>query len=81
MWYWENTFRPGLGLINIKRKSQNKGTLEQLNKTSLKYKSLLFSVLHDLECNGNESHITDCHFGNHQTHTHECTGLEKAGLK
>ena len=39
------------------------------------------SVLHDLECNGNESHITDCHFGNHQTHTHECTGLEKAGLK
>ena len=38
-------------------------------------------ILHDLECSGNESHITDCHFGSHHIHDHSCAGNEKAGLR
>ncbi len=38
-------------------------------------------ILHDIECSGNENHITDCDFGDHGNHKHECAGTEKAGLK
>jgi hypothetical protein len=36
--------------------------------------------LYDMECEGVENHISDCHFGDHESHRHDCSGTEKAGV-
>ena len=40
-------------------------------------------LLHDMTCNGDERHISECHFEDHHAHDHrhECAGTEKVGLK
>ncbi len=32
-------------------------------------------------CNGDEYHISECHFDDHHSHSHVCQGTEKAGVR
>jgi len=38
-------------------------------------------ILHDITCDGTEKNILQCQFGDHGTHTHQCEGNEKAGVR
>ena len=37
--------------------------------------------VYDMECEGEERHISDCRFGDHESHHHVCEGTEKAGVR
>ena len=38
-------------------------------------------ALFELECDGEERHITDCSFQDHASRRHSCSGTEKAGVR